>query len=219
MYVYMDAAGVVLRSLGVRVSAIKIDPYLNSDAGTMSPYEHGECFVLEDGGEVDLDLGNYERFLGVSLSRQHNITSGKVYSQVISQERQGHFLGKTVQIIPHVTAAIQQWVLRVAPQPVLHTAADTPEVCLIEVGGTVGDIESAVYLEAIQQLSRNLGRDKLCLAHVAFVPCLGEQKTKPTQHGVKVNLYIYNIYNIYIYIYLYIYSYIYLYFIYICSYI
>lgn len=184
--VFLPNSGALLRAHGVRVSAIKIDPYLNVDAGTMSPYEHGECYVLDDGAEVDLDLGNYERFFDATLCGEHNITSGKIYQKVISGEREGSFLGKTVQMVPHVTDAIQRWILKVASRPVdAHRQA--PYVCLIEVGGTVGDIESAVYLEAIQQLSRKVGLHNFCLAHVSYVPFLGEQKTKPTQHGVKAS--------------------------------
>ncbi|PFH32577.1 CTP synthase [Besnoitia besnoiti] len=181
----ISSLGVTLKALGVHVTAIKVDPYLNVDAGTMSPYEHGEVYVLEDGGEVDLDLGNYERFLDVTLSRDHNLTSGKVYQKVIQDERRGAYLGKTVQVVPQVTDAIQAWIAQVAQRPVDgHFAA--PEVCLIEVGGTVGDIESAMYLEALQQFSRRVGRDNFCLCHVSYVPCIGgEQKTKPTQHGVR----------------------------------
>lgn len=180
----ISSIGVVLRAHGVRISAIKIDPYLNVDAGTMSPYEHGECYVLDDGAEVDLDLGNYERFLGATLCGEHNMTSGKIYQKVINGEREGIYLGKTVQMVPHVTDAIQRWILTVASRPVDANRLP-PDVCLIEVGGTVGDIESAVYLEAIQQLSRKVGLHNFCLAHVSYVPFLGEQKTKPTQHGVK----------------------------------
>ncbi|KAL8426403.1 hypothetical protein Efla_006755 [Eimeria flavescens] len=150
----------------------------------MSPYEHGECYVLDDGAEVDLDLGNYERFLDVKLCGQHNITSGKMYKQVIAGEREGLYLGKTVQMVPHVTDAIQRWILTVASRPV-DSSQDLPDICLIEVGGTVGDIESAVYLEAIQQLSRKVGLANFSLAHVSYVPFVGEQKTKPTQHGVR----------------------------------
>ncbi|CBZ50461.1 gk17769, related [Neospora caninum Liverpool] len=181
----ISSLGVTLKALGVHVTAIKIDPYLNVDAGTMSPYEHGEVYVLEDGGEVDLDLGNYERFLDVTLTRDHNLTSGKVYQKVIQEERKGAYLGKTVQVVPQVTDAIQAWIARVAEQPV-DGHYEAPQICLIEVGGTVGDIESAVYLEALQQFSRRVGRENFCLCHVSYVPCIGgEQKTKPTQHGVK----------------------------------
>jgi CTP synthase len=185
----ISSIGVVLRSYGVRVTAIKIDPYLNVDAGTMSPFEHGEVYVLEDGGEADLDLGNYERFLEVTLTSRHSVTSGKIYDQVIRRERTGHYLGKTVQMVPHVTDAIQEWILDVARIPVDSTGLQ-PEVCLIELGGTVGDIESAVYLEALQQFQFKVGRDNFLLAHLGFVPVMGgstgEQKTKPCQHSVKI---------------------------------
>lgn len=185
----ISSIGVVLKSMGFRVTAIKIDPYLNVDAGTMSPYEHGEVYVLEDGGEADLDLGNYERFLNVTLSRDHNITTGKIYESVIRRERKGEYLGKTVQVVPHVTDAIQEWIRRVSVKCVDQQTGPA-DICLIEVGGTVGDIESSVYLEALQQFSYKAGLENFCLCHVSFVPVLGEgrqveQKTKPTQHGVK----------------------------------
>lgn len=171
------------------MTSIKIDPYLNTDAGTMSPFEHGEVFVLDDGGEVDLDLGNYERFLNVRLTRDHNITTGKVYNQVIRRERRGDYLGKTVQVVPHVTDAIQDWIERVAQIPTDEREdAPTPQVCLIEVGGTVGDIESSIFLEALRQFQFRVGTDNFALVHVSLVPVLGsvgEQKTKPTQHSVK----------------------------------
>jgi len=183
----ISSLGVVLKSCGLRVTAIKIDPYLNIDAGTMSPYEHGEVFVLEDGGEADLDLGNYERFLDITLSRDHNITTGKIYERVIRRERQGDYLGKTVQVVPHVTDAIQEWIRDVSLRPVDNKQGPA-DVCLIEVGGTVGDIESSVYLEALQQFSYRVGLENFCLMQLAFVPVMGvvgEQKTKPTQHSVK----------------------------------
>lgn len=182
-----SSIGVLLKASGLHVTSIKIDPYLNTDAGTMSPYEHGEVFVLDDGGEVDLDLGNYERFLDVTLTRDHNITTGKVYSLVIDRERKGDYLGKTVQVIPHITDAIQDWIERVA-----HIAVDgsksTPDVCIVELGGTVGDIESSVFLEALRQFRYKVGQDNFCHVHVSLVPVVGgsqEQKSKPTQHGVK----------------------------------
>eukprot|EP00401_Gymnodinium_catenatum_P063204 CAMPEP_0117509534 /NCGR_PEP_ID=MMETSP0784-20121206/27524_1 /TAXON_ID=39447 /ORGANISM="" /LENGTH=622 /DNA_ID=CAMNT_0005305143 /DNA_START=70 /DNA_END=1935 /DNA_ORIENTATION=+ len=184
----ISSIGVVLRSHGLRVTAIKIDPYLNIDAGTMSPFEHGEVYVLEDGGEVDLDLGNYERFLDVTLTSSHSITSGKIYEQVIKRERTGHYLGKTVQMVPHVTDAIQDWILDVARRPV-DAGQQRPHVCLVELGGTVGDIESAVYLEALQQFLFKVGPENLLMAHVGMVPVMGatgEQKTKPCQHSVKL---------------------------------
>jgi CTP synthase len=181
-----SSIGVLLKSCGWRVTAIKIDPYINIDAGTMSPIEHGEVFVLDDGGEADLDLGNYERFLGCTLQRDNNITTGKIYSQVIERERRGDYLGKTVQVIPHVTDAIQDWIHRVA-----NTAGadgSSPEICVIELGGTVGDIESMPFVEALRQLRYNIGDKNFCSVFVSLVPELGpvgEQKTKPTQHGVK----------------------------------
>eukprot|EP00500_Bicosoecida_sp_ms1_P005278 CAMPEP_0203821368 /NCGR_PEP_ID=MMETSP0115-20131106/42942_1 /ASSEMBLY_ACC=CAM_ASM_000227 /TAXON_ID=33651 /ORGANISM="Bicosoecid sp, Strain ms1" /LENGTH=558 /DNA_ID=CAMNT_0050730389 /DNA_START=39 /DNA_END=1712 /DNA_ORIENTATION=- len=183
----ISSLGVLLKASGLRVSSLKIDPYLNVDAGTMSPFEHGEVFVLDDGGEADLDLGNYERFLNVRLSREHNITTGKVYQQVISAERRGDYLGKTVQLIPHITDAIQDWIERVAHVPV-DGSGMPPDVCMIEVGGTVGDIESLVFLEALRQFQFRVGRDNIIFFHVSLVPVLGvvgEQKTKPTQHTVK----------------------------------
>lgn len=183
----ISSIGVVLKSCGLRVSSIKIDPYLNCDAGTMSPFEHGEVFVLDDGGEGDLDLGNYERFLNISLTRDHNITTGKIYQQVIRRERRGDYLGKTVQVVPHVSNAIQDWIERVANIPV--DGENSPcDVCLIEVGGTVGDIESMIFLEALRQFQFRVGRENFCLVHVSLVPVLGsvgEQKTKPTQHAVR----------------------------------
>ena len=138
--------GLLFKTLGLRVTSIKIDPYMNIDAGTMSPLEHGECFVLDDGGEVDLDLGNYERYLNITLTRNHNITTGKIYSHVIEKERNGDYLGKTVQVVPHITNAIQDWIERVARIPVDDTGLE-PEVCIVELGGTVGDIESAPLLK------------------------------------------------------------------------
>jgi CTP synthase N-terminus len=181
-----SSIGVLLKSCGWRVTAIKIDPYINIDAGTMSPIEHGEVFVLDDGGEADLDLGNYERFLGCTLQRDNNITTGKIYSQVIERERRGDYLGKTVQVVPHVTDAIQAWIHRVANLP--GPDGLSPEICVIELGGTVGDIESMPYVEALRQLRYNIGDINFCSVFVSLVPELGpvgEQKTKPTQHGVK----------------------------------
>jgi CTP synthase len=176
-----SSIGTLLKARGVSLTAVKIDPYLNSDAGTMNPFEHGEVFVLNDGGEVDLDLGNYERFLDIPLTRDNNITTGKVYKAVIDRERRGDYLGKTVQIVPHITNEIRDWIKRVAK-------ASGAEVCLVEVGGTVGDIESAPFLEAIRQLHREVGHDNLLLIHTSLVPvvgAVGEQKTKPTQHTVR----------------------------------
>lgn len=169
----------------MRVTAIKIDPYMNIDAGTMAPTEHGEVYVLNDGGEADLDLGNYERYLDVTLGRDNNITTGKIYRQVIEKERRGDYLGKTVQIVPHLTNAIQDWLLRVAAQPVDSTGLP-PEVCIVELGGTVGDIESAPFVEALRQFQFRVGQDNFALIHVSLVPVIGgEQKTKPTQAAIK----------------------------------
>ncbi|RWR94259.1 CTP synthase [Cinnamomum micranthum f. kanehirae] len=182
-----SSIGVVLKACGLRVTSIKIDPYLNTDAGTMSPFEHGEVFVLDDGGEVDLDLGNYERFLDVTLTRENNITTGKIYQSVIDKERKGDYLGKTVQVVPHITDAIKNWIASVSAIPV--DGKDGPaDVCVIELGGTVGDIESMPFIEALRQLSFSVGQDHFCLIHVSLIPVLGvvgEQKTKPTQHSVR----------------------------------
>lgn len=171
--------GRLLMNRGYRVTAIKIDPYINIDAGLMSPFQHGEVFVLKDGGEVDLDLGNYERFLDVELTRDHNITTGKVYSTVIEKERRGEYLGKTVQIIPHITEEIKRRVRQVSRD-------GGCEICLIEVGGTVGDIESMPFLEAMRQLKYEESGN-IFFVHVTLAPSTmdGEQKTKPTQHSVK----------------------------------
>ena len=182
-----SSIGVLMKSIGYRVSAIKIDPYLNIDAGTMSPFEHGEVFVLDDGGEVDLDLGNYERFLDVTLTRDNNLTTGKVYSAVIEAERRGDYLGKTVQVVPHITNEIQNWMERVAAIPVDGNGAE-PDICIVELGGTVGDIESAPFVEALRQFQFRVGKENFVLVHVSLVPVIGvvgEQKTKPTQHTVK----------------------------------
>jgi len=171
--------GRMLMERGYRVTAIKIDPYINIDAGLMSPFQHGEVFVLKDGGEVDLDLGNYERFLDVELVRDHNITTGKIYKKVIEKERRGEYLGKTVQIIPHITNEIKMRIRAVARD-------SGCEVCLIEAGGTVGDIEGMPFLEAMRQL-RNEELGNIAFVHVTLAPTTndGEQKTKPTQHSVK----------------------------------
>ncbi|MCS5533648.1 MAG: CTP synthase (glutamine hydrolyzing) [Candidatus Poseidoniaceae archaeon] len=182
-----SSIGVLLKSAGLRVTSIKIDPYLNSDAGTMSPFEHGEVFVLDDGGEADLDLGNYERFLDINLAKDNNLTTGKVYSKVIEAERRGDYLGKTVQVIPHITDAIMEWIEDVASQPADGTDL-VPDACIIELGGTVGDIESAPYIEALRQFQFRVGRENVTFVHVSLVPVMGpvgEQKTKPTQHTVK----------------------------------
>ncbi|KOM34852.1 hypothetical protein LR48_Vigan02g100200 [Vigna angularis] len=182
-----SSIGVVLKACGLRVTSIKIDPYLNIDAGTMSPFEHGEVFVLDDGGEVDLDLGNYERFLDVTLTKDNNITTGKIYQSVLEKERKGDYLGKTVQVVPHITDAIKDWIESVAVIPV-DGKEGPADVCVIELGGTVGDIESMPFIEALRQLSFQVGPDNFCLIHVSLIPVLGvvgEQKTKPTQHSVR----------------------------------
>ena len=183
--VTISSVGRLLKGCGLTVTSIKIDPYLNVDAGTMSPFEHGEVFVLDDGAESDLDLGNYERFLSIKLTADHNITTGKVYRTVISRERRGDYLGKTVQVVPHITDEIQARIESVARVPVDETGKEA-DVCLIEVGGTVGDIESSVFLEALRQFQFRVGDDNFCLMFVSLVPVLSEeQKTKPTQHGVR----------------------------------
>jgi CTP synthase len=167
------------------VSSIKIDPYMNVDAGTMAPTEHGECFVLDDGGEVDLDLGNYERYLNITLTRESNITTGKIYQHVIEKERRGDYLGKTVQVVPHLTDAVQDWIERVARIPVDDTN-ECPDICIIELGGTVGDIESAPFIEAMRQLKRRAGKGNFAQIHVSLVPVIAdEQKTKPTQQAIR----------------------------------
>ncbi|THH12956.1 hypothetical protein EW146_g7206 [Bondarzewia mesenterica] len=182
--VIASSTGLLLKMTGLKVTAIKIDPYMNVDAGTMRPTEHGEVYVLNDGGEVDLDLGNYERYLDVTLSRDNNITTGKIYQQVIERERRGDYLGRTVQIVPHITNAIQDWIERVSKIPVDETGEE-PDVCIIELGGTVGDIESAPFVEAMRQFQFRVGHENFALIHVSLVPDMhGEQKTKPTQTTV-----------------------------------
>ena len=196
--VISSSIGTLMKSMGFRVTAIKIDPYINIDASLFSPYEHGEVFVLADGGEVDLDLGNYERFLDIKLHRDNNITTGKIYKNVIEKERRGDYLGKTVQIIPHVTNEIQDWIKRVAQIPVDDSVlqnkdhqdydGNVPEICVIELGGTIGDIEGMPFVEAFRQFARNVGPKNFCCVHVSLVPkpkSTGEHKTKPTQVSVK----------------------------------
>ncbi len=177
-----SSIGLLLKSRGIKVTSIKVDPYLNIDAGTMNPYEHGEVYVLDDGGEVDLDLGNYERFMDLKLGRDNNITTGKVYSAVIEKERKGEYLGKTVQIIPHITNEIKERIIKAAR----NSDAD---VAIVELGGTVGDMESMPFLEAARQLGRDIGRNENAMfIHCTLVPIMGavgEEKTKPTQHSVK----------------------------------
>ncbi|WP_113803024.1 CTP synthase [Garciella nitratireducens] len=173
--------GRLLKARGLKVSIQKFDPYLNYDPGTMSPYQHGEVFVTEDGAETDLDLGHYERFIDENLTKYSNVTTGKIYWSVISKERKGEYLGGTVQVIPHITNEIKERVLRVAKD-------QNPDVVITEIGGTVGDIESQPFLEAIRQLKYDVGRDHVLYMHVTLLPYLGkagEVKTKPTQHSVK----------------------------------
>lgn len=173
--------GRLLKNRGLKVFVQKFDPYINVDPGTMSPYQHGEVFVTDDGAETDLDLGHYERFIDVNLSQNSNITTGKVYSTVIEKERKGEYLGSTVQVIPHITNEIKDKVFIAGEE----SGAD---IVITEVGGTVGDIESLPFLEAIRQVRREIGRENTCYIHSTLVPYLaaaGEQKTKPTQHSVK----------------------------------
>ena len=179
--VTVASIGRILKSRGVSVSLMKLDPYLNVDPGTMSPYQHGEVFVTEDGSETDLDLGHYERFVDVNLTKLSNITAGQIYSDVIARERRGEFLGGTIQAVPHVTDAIKQRILDLA-------ADSDAEVVVVEVGGTVGDIEGLPFLEAIRQMRNEVGRDNVLYIHVTFLPFIsstGELKTKPTQHSVR----------------------------------
>jgi len=169
-----------LESRGIRVTNIKLDPYINVDPGTMSPFQHGEVFVTEDGAETDLDIGHYERFIDENFSRNANHTSGSIWNSVIRRERKGEYLGSTVQVIPHITNEIKDRVRRVA-------AASDTDVVISEIGGTVGDIESLPFLEAIRQFRREVGPENVLYLHVTFVPFIetaGELKTKPTQHSV-----------------------------------
>ncbi|KAK6958125.1 CTP synthase [Daldinia eschscholtzii] len=180
-----SSSGLLLKTTGLKVTAIKIDPYLNVDAGTLGPLEHGECFVLKDGGESDLDLGNYERYLNLNLTNENNITTGKIYKAVIERERKGDYIGRTVQVVPHITDAIQDWIQRVARIPV-DDSSEEPDVCIIELGGTVGDIESMPFVEALTQFRYKVGKGNLVNIHVSYVPIIhGEEKTKPTQHAIK----------------------------------
>ncbi|MEJ2120427.1 MAG: CTP synthase [Alphaproteobacteria bacterium] len=173
------ALGALLQARGFSVRIRKLDPYLNVDPGTMSPYQHGEVYVTDDGAETDLDLGHYERFTGVASRRSDNVTAGRIYSEVIAKERRGDYLGATVQVIPHVTDAIKGFVT---------ADSSDPDFMLIEIGGTVGDIEGLPFFEAIRQLSYELGRERSMFAHLTllpYIPSAGELKTKPTQHSVK----------------------------------
>jgi len=178
--VSVASLGKILKSRGISVSVQKLDPYLNVDPGTMSPFQHGEVFVTQDGAETDLDLGHYERFIGVELTQASNVTSGQVYSSVIAQERRGDFLGGTIQVVPHVTNETKRRIRKVAE-------ISQAEVIVIEVGGTVGDIEGQPFLEAIRQMRKDEGRDNVLYIHVTFLPHIAatdELKTKPTQHSV-----------------------------------
>ena len=175
------AIGRVLKARGLRVTIQKLDPYINVDPGTMSPYQHGEVFVTDDGAETDLDLGHYERFIDESLTRASNVTTGQVYAEVIARERRGDYLGGTIQVIPHITDEIKR---RVA----LVGRVSDAEVVIVEVGGTVGDIEGLPFLEALRQMRRDVGRENTFFVHVTFLPHIGatgELKTKPTQHSVR----------------------------------
>ncbi|MFN2582782.1 MAG: CTP synthase [Candidatus Dormibacteria bacterium] len=174
--------GTILKARGLHVGMQKLDPYLNVDPGTMSPYQHGEVFVTDDGAETDLDLGHYERFVDVALSKASNVTTGKIYASVIAKERRGDYLGGTVQVIPHITNEIKQRILRVA-----ENELPEPDVVIVEVGGTVGDIESLPFLEAIRQMKNDVGRNNVCYVHLTLVPYVNaseEFKSKPTQHSV-----------------------------------
>jgi CTP synthase len=169
----------ILESRGLKITMVKLDPYLNVDPGTMSPFQHGEVFVTEDGAETDLDLGHYERFLHAKMSKRNNFTAGQIYESVIKKERRGDYLGGTVQVIPHITDEIKQFIRR---------GAGDAQIAIVEIGGTVGDIESLPFLEAIRQMGIELGRDNCCYIHLTLVPYVaaaGEIKTKPTQHSVR----------------------------------
>lgn len=171
--------GAILESRGIKITHLKLDPYINVDPGTMSPFQHGEVFVTEDGAETDLDLGHYERFTSAKMSRRNNFTTGQIYESVIKKERRGEYLGKTVQVIPHITDEIKSHI---------RDGAKGAEVAIVEVGGTVGDIESLPFLEAIRQMGLEEGRNNACYIHLTllpYIPTAGELKTKPTQHSVK----------------------------------
>jgi len=173
------ALGALLESRGLKLTYLKLDPYINVDPGTMNPFQHGEVYVTDDGAETDLDLGHYERFTSVTLGQENNYTTGKIYYRVINKERRGDYLGGTVQVIPHITDEIKQTILALAPQV---------DIAIVEIGGTVGDIESLPFLEAIRQFKGDVGKQNVCYIHVTLVPYIktaGEVKTKPTQHSVK----------------------------------
>ena len=173
--------GLLLKSIGFKVTIQKFDPYLNIDPGTMNPYEHGECYVTEDGAETDLDLGHYERFLGISTSQDNNVTTGRIYNNVIKKEREGKFLGKTVQVIPHITDEIKNSFYKIGKN-------NDFEIIITEIGGCIGDIESLPFFEAVRQAKQDLKRHDFLSIHLTLIPYLsasGELKTKPTQHSVK----------------------------------
>ncbi|MEQ1882791.1 MAG: CTP synthase [Burkholderiales bacterium] len=169
----------ILESRGINLTLLKLDPYINVDPGTMSPFQHGEVFVTEDGAETDLDLGHYERFVNAKMTKRNNFTTGQIYESVIKKERRGDYLGGTVQVIPHITDEIKHFI---------RLGAGNADVAICEIGGTVGDIESLPFLEAVRQMSIQLGRGNACFIHltlVPYIPSAGEIKTKPTQHSVK----------------------------------
>ena len=171
--------GKLLKLMGLKVTAQKLDPYINVDPGTMSPYQHGEVFVTEDGTETDLDLGHYERFIDTNLGRYSNLTAGRAYWNVLEKERRGEYLGSTVQVIPHITDEIKRFI---------YSAADDADIVITEIGGTIGDIESQPFIEAIREISLEAGRENCLFIHVTLVPYLrgsDEHKSKPTQHSVK----------------------------------
>jgi len=179
--IVVASIGQILKSRGLSVSVLKLDPYLNVDPGTMSPYQHGEVFVTKDGSETDLDLGHYERFIDIELTSSSNVTAGQIYSDVIARERRGDFLGGTIQSVPHVTDSIKERILAIAEE-------SEADVIVVEVGGTVGDIEGLPFLEAIRQMRNEVGRDSVFYVHVTLLPYIsatGELKTKPTQHSVR----------------------------------
>ena len=170
--------GNLLESRGLKITFLKLDPYINVDPGTMNPYQHGEVFVTDDGAETDLDLGHYERYTSMTLTRDNNYTTGRIYDSVIRKERRGDYLGGTVQVVPHITDEIKQAIL---------TVAKGTDVAIVEIGGTVGDIESLPFLEAIRQIPYDVGRENVLYVHLTLVPYIGaagELKTKPTQHSV-----------------------------------
>ncbi|HNT89866.1 MAG TPA: CTP synthase, partial [Candidatus Hydrogenedentes bacterium] len=175
--------GLLLEARGFKVAMMKLDPYINVDPGTMNPYEHGEVFVTDDGAETDLDLGHYERFTHAKLSQKSNATTGSIYNAVIQKERRGEYLGKTVQVIPHITDEIKSRIRLLTAEP-----EDDADIAIVEIGGTVGDIESLPFLEALREFRLEVGPPNCCFIHVTLMPFIeaaGELKTKPTQHSVQ----------------------------------